>query len=115
MNEHQKCSFADHIIASLYNTVSGKKITFYGWAFKKDTNDTRESTAIYVANALIEERAGITVYDPKVSRAQMLNNLNYLGTRRPEENEGYLKVVSDPYEVADKAHAIAVLTEWDEF
>ena len=115
MNDHQKRRFADHIIASLYNTVSGKKIAFYGWAFKKDTNDTRESAAIYVADALIEERAEITVYDPKVSRAQMLSDLNYLGTRSPEENERYLTVVSDPYEAADKAHAIAVLTEWDEF
>ena len=115
MNDHQKRRFADHIISSLYNTVSGKKIAFYGWAFKKDTNDTRESAAIYVADALIEERAEITVYDPKVSRAQMLSDLNYLGTRSPEENERYLTVVNDPYEAADKAHAIAVLTEWDEF
>jgi UDPglucose 6-dehydrogenase len=115
MNDHQKSRFADHIIATLYNTVSGKKITFYGWAFKKDTNDTRESPAIYVADALIEERAEIMVYDPKVSRAQILSDLNYLGTRSPEENERYLTVVNDPYEAADKAHAIAVLTEWDEF
>ena len=115
MNDHQKRRFADHIISSLYNTVSGKKIAFYGWAFKKDTNDTRESAAIYVADALIEERAEITVYDPKVSRTQMLSDLNYLGTRSPEENERYLTVVNDPYEATDKAHAIAVLTEWDEF
>jgi len=115
MNDHQKHRFADHIISSLYNTVSGKKIAFYGWAFKKDTNDTRESAAIYVADALIEERAEITVYDPKVSRTQMLSDLNYLGTRSPEENECYLTVVNDPYEATDKAHAIAVLTEWDEF
>jgi UDPglucose 6-dehydrogenase len=115
MNDHQKHRFADHIISSLYNTVSGKKITFYGWAFKKDTNDTRESAAIYVADALIEERAEITVYDPKVSRLQMLSDLNHLGTRNPKENELYLKVANDPYEASDKAHAIAVLTEWDEF
>ena len=115
MNDHQKRRFADHIITSLYNTVSGKKITFYGWAFKKDTNDTRESAAIYVADALIEERAEITVYDPKVSRSQMMSDLNYLGTRSPEENERYLTVVNDPYEAAAKSHAIAVLTEWDEF
>jgi UDPglucose 6-dehydrogenase len=115
MNDYQKSRFADHIISNLYNTVSGKKIAFYGWAFKKDTNDTRESAAIYVADSLIEERAEITVYDPKVSKAQMLSDLNYLGTRSSEENERYLKVVSSPYEAADKAHAIAVLTEWDVF
>ena len=115
MNDYQKRRFSDHIISSLYNTVSGKKIALYGWAFKKDTNDTRESPAIYVADALIEERAEITVYDPKVSRTQIIRDLNHLGTRRPEENERYLNVVSDPYEAADKAHAIAILTEWDEF
>ena len=56
----------------MYNTVSGKTIAFLGWAFKKDTNDTRESAAIYVADMLIEEQATIKVYDPKVTASQML-------------------------------------------
>ncbi len=115
MNNYQKSRFANHIIQTLYNTVSGKKITFYGWAFKKDTNDTRESAAIYVADALIEEQAEIYVYDPKVSKVQMLTDLNRLGTRTEEENERYLKVLSDPYQAAEEAHAIAILTEWDQF
>lgn len=115
MNDYQKRRFADRIIRTLYNTVSGKKIAFFGWAFKKDTNDTRESAAIYVADALIEERAHITVFDPKVTRAQMLNDLNQLGTRTLEENEQYLTVSNDPYEASDAAHAIALLTEWDQF
>lgn len=115
LNNYQKRRFTDKIISSLYNTVSGKKITFYGWAFKKDTNDTRESAAIYIADALIEEKAIITVYDPKVSRQQMLDDLNYLGTRSAKENERYLKTTDDPYSATEKAHAIAVLTEWDEF
>jgi UDPglucose 6-dehydrogenase len=115
MNDYQKSRFADKITASLYNTVSGKKITFFGWAFKKDTNDTRESPAIYVADALIEDRAEVTVYDPKVTKAQMLSDLNYLGTRSSEENERYLNVVNDPYTAVDKSHGIAILTEWNEF
>ncbi len=115
MNDYQKRRFADRIIRTLYNTVSGKKIAFFGWAFKKDTNDTRESAAIYIADALIEERAHITVFDPKVTRAQMLNDLNQLGTRTLEENEQYLTVSKDPYQAADAAHAIALLTEWDQF
>jgi len=115
MNDYQKRRFADRIIRTLYNTVSGKKIAFFGWAFKKDTNDTRESAAIYIADALIEERAHITVFDPKVTRAQMLNDLNQLGTRTLEENEQYLTVSNDPYKAADAAHAIALLTEWDQF
>jgi UDPglucose 6-dehydrogenase len=115
MNDHQKERFADKIIRTLYNTVNGKNITFLGWAFKKDTNDTRESAAIYVADHLLEEEAYITVYDPKVSAEQIYADLNYLGNRSPEENRRLVKVVNDPYEACSESHAVAVLTEWDEF
>ncbi|HLV92081.1 MAG TPA: UDP-glucose 6-dehydrogenase [Aequorivita sp.] len=115
MNDHQKRRFADNIVSTLYNTVSGKKIAFLGWAFKKDTNDTRESAAIYVADALLSEQAQITVYDPKVSEQRIYDDLDYLGTRSPEENRRLLKVVNEPYKAVENAHAIAILTEWDEF
>ncbi|GHB31478.1 nucleotide sugar dehydrogenase [Mongoliitalea lutea] len=115
MNDHQKARFAKNIIKALYNTVSGKKITFFGWAFKKDTNDTRESAAIYVADYLISEQAQICVYDPKVSAEKIYADLDYLNTRSSEENRKYVTVLSDPYEAVDSAHAVAVLTEWDEF
>lgn len=115
MNDYQKRRFADNIIATLYNTVSGKKIAFYGWAFKKDTNDTRESAAIYVADALLEENANIVVYDPKVSKETIYSDLEYLGNKSREEIEKLVTVVNDPIEAAKDAHAIAVLTEWDEF
>ena len=114
-NDYQKSRFAENIISTLYNTVSGKKIVLYGWAFKKDTNDTRESPAIFVANALLEERAEIIVYDPKVSEERIYADLDYLNTRSPEENRKLLKVVKDPLKATEKAHAIAILTEWDEF
>ena len=115
MNDYQKRRFADNIVSTLYNTVSGKKITFLGWAFKKDTNDTRESAAIYVADALMNEEAEITVYDPKVSKERIYEDLDYLGTRSPEDNRRLLKVVNDPYDACRDAHAVAILTEWDEF
>nr|WP_299201959.1 nucleotide sugar dehydrogenase [uncultured Brumimicrobium sp.] len=115
MNDHQKRRFADNIVSTLYNTVSGKKITFLGWAFKKDTNDTRESAAIYVADALMNEQAEITVYDPKVSEQRIYEDLDHLGTRSPEENRRLLKVINEPYKACEEAHAIAILTEWDEF
>ncbi|WP_308420777.1 UDP binding domain-containing protein, partial [Parapedobacter defluvii] len=92
-----------------------KKIAFLGWAFKKDTNDTRESAAIHVADALLSEEAHIAVYDPKVSAEQVYADLDYLGTRSPGENRRLVTVVEDPYDAAGRAHAIAVLTEWDEF
>lgn len=115
MNDYQKSRFANNIVKTLYNTVSGKKIVFLGWAFKKDTNDTRESAAIYVADALINEQAVIAVYDPKVSEKQIYQDLNELNTRSFEDNKHYVTVYSDPYEAFKDAHAIAILTEWDEF
>ncbi len=115
MNNHQKNRFAENIVKKLYNTVSGKKIVFLGWAFKKDTNDTRESAAIYVADALLNEEAEITVYDPKVSEERIYADLDYLNTRSPEENRRLLKVVKEPYQAFEGAHALAILTEWDEF
>lgn len=115
MNDHQKRRFSNKIVQTLYNTVADKKITFLGWAFKKDTNDTRESAAIYVADDLINEQAKISVFDPKVSKNKMLNDLNYLETRTNEENLTALNVFENAYEACKGAHAIAVLTEWDEF
>ena len=115
MNDHQKRRFSKNIVSTLYNTVADKKIAFLGWAFKKDTNDTRESAAIYVANDLIYERANIAVYDPKVERKQILSDLDYLESRTTSENEKHLVTFENPYEACKNAHAIAVLTEWDEF
>jgi UDPglucose 6-dehydrogenase len=115
MNDHQKKRFAAKIVKTLYNTVSGKKITFLGWAFKKDTNDTRESAAIYVADDLLNEQANIAVYDPKVEAAAIYSDLNYLATRNSEDNNTGVEVFKDAYSACRDAHAIAVLTEWDEF
>lgn len=115
MNDHQKRRFSKNIVQTLYNTVSGKKITFLGWAFKKDTNDTRESAAIYVADDLINEQARIALFDPKVEQKQVLSDLNYLDTRQPEENANSITTFQNPYEACADAHAIAILTEWDEF
>ncbi len=115
MNDHQKNRFSKNIVSTLYNTIADKKITFLGWAFKKDTNDTRESAAIYVANDLMNERANIAVFDPKVEKKQILFDLDYLESRSASENEKLLATFENPYEACKNAHAIAVLTEWDEF
>ena len=115
LNDHQKRRFSDRLISTLYNTVSGKKIAMLGWAFKKDTNDTRESAAIYVADHLLNEQANIAVYDPKVNGKKVQADLNYLNTRSAEENSDSVKSYDDPYEVSKDAHAVAIMTEWDEF
>jgi len=115
MNDHQKRRFASKIVKTLFNTVSGKKITILGWAFKKDTNDTRESASIYVSDELLNERAALNIYDPKVPEHKMVSDLNYLNTRTEEENASLIHVFEDPYEACEESHAIAILTEWDEF
>ena len=115
MNDHQKKRFAANMVSKMYNTVAGKKIAVLGWAFKKDTNDTRESAAIYVADYLLNEQAEIVVYDPKVTEEQIFSDLDYLATRSGGANRQAVTVVNDPMEACKDAHAIAVMTEWDEF
>ena len=129
MNDYQKRRFSQQIVDSLFNTVSGKKIAFLGWAFKKDTNDTRESAAIYVADDLMQDRAQIHVYDPKVTAERVYEDLEYLQAHRrssvgcecmgeplsKEEIHSLVTVHTEPYETLKDAHAIAVLTEWDVF
>lgn len=128
LNNYQKHRFAKQIIDSLFNTVSGKKIAFLGWAFKKDTNDTRESPAIYVAHELLQDRAEIHIYDPKVSKDQIIRDLNYLAATSHstyggdfdsppvgESDDISVHVHQEPYTAMENAHAIAILTEWDEF
>jgi len=115
MNDHQKRRFSNKIVQTLYNTVADKKIAFLGWAFKKDTNDTRESAAIYVADDLINEQAKIAVYDPKVTFSKVLADLDYLKSRSTTHNQEHISSVASAYEACENAHAIAILTEWDEF
>ncbi|AWK06822.1 nucleotide sugar dehydrogenase [Flavobacterium crocinum] len=121
LNDYQKHRFARKIITSLFNTVSGKKIAFLGWAFKKDTNDTRESAAIYVAEYLIEDGAEIHVYDPKVSKEKIVEDMRYLWglkgytDQKIESKLSQIFVYQSHEDALDQSHAVAVLTEWDEF
>lgn len=141
INDYQKHRFAQNIISTLFNTISGKKITFFGWAFKKETNDTRESAAIYVAWELLQDQGDVHVYDPKVTPQQILKDLkqvsqglfncNCAESGNPENCKeqkdsqttfcpgapglGTITVHKDPYSAASDAHAIAILTEWDIF
>jgi len=127
MNDYQKHRFAKNVIDTLFNTVTGKKIAFLGWAFKKDTNDTRETAALYVADELLQDRAEIHVYDPKVTEEQIFADLEYLQNHRigkyvkqgeemdMDEIRNLVTVHNDPYTAMHSAHAISILTEWDEF
>ena len=76
INDYQKNRFAKTVISGLNGTVNQKKITLLGWAFKKDTNDSRESAAIYVADILLEEGAEVHVFDPMVKEARIYQDLS---------------------------------------
>ncbi len=116
MNDWQKHRFGARIVKSLFNTVADKKIAVFGFAFKKDTNDTRESPAITVCRDLLAEQARVTVYDPKVPEHEIREEvLGKAGVAASPGAEGRLIVAKSPYDAAVDAHAIAVLTEWDEF
>ena len=97
MNDHQKRRFAANMVQTMYNTVAGKKIAILGWAFKKDTNDTRESAAIYVADYLLNEQAEIVIYDPKVTEEQIFSDLDYLGSRSGDANRQAVTVVDSAH------------------
>lgn len=123
MNDYQKKRFSTRIIRTMFHTVSDKQIAVWGFAFKKDTNDTRESAAIYICRDLLEEGARLVVYDPRVSEKQIRNDLlNVFKDRSGEVSarhrrlvETNVSVVPDIYLASENAHAIALMTEWDEF
>ena len=121
INDYQKKRFAQKIIDSLNGDVQGKKITLLGWAFKKNTNDSRESAAIYVADILIAEGAEMHVFDPMVKKERIHQDLTLLWEARnlsKKEVESKLKhcvVHADNSQVLENTFATAILTEWDEF
>ena len=121
INDYQKNRFAKKIITGLNGTVNQKKVTLLGWAFKKDTNDSRESAAIYVADILLEEGAELHIYDPMVKEARIHQDLTILWEARNESNkeiESKLNrcvVHKEHTQALDSSFAAAILTEWDEF
>ena len=110
MNDYQKRRFSSKIVSTLFNTVADKRIAVLGFAFKKDTNDTRESAAINVVRDLLSEHANVVVYDPKVPAGEIVSDVLGKGQTNPR-----LTVAASAYEAAKGAHAIAIVTEWDEF
>ncbi|MBT3193717.1 MAG: UDP-glucose 6-dehydrogenase [Verrucomicrobia bacterium] len=104
MNAYQQNRFVANMISQMFNTVAGKVIAIYGFAFKADTGDTRESPAICISRQLVEERAEVVISDP-----QALENAEH----DLSDIMDRIRLEKDPYEAARGAHAVAVLTEWD--
>jgi len=116
MNDYQKKRFANQVISSMFNTISGKRIAIFGFAFKKDTGDTRETPSVYVSKFLLEDRAKLHIYDPQVLSSQIYKDFgDYKALPEGLNAQEYVTICKDPYEAALDAHAICILTEWDEF
>jgi len=104
MNEYQEVRFVKTMIREMFNTIVGKRIALFGFAFKANTSDTRESPAIYIARKLNEEKAHVAITDPKalanarLDLAELAHNMDFLDS---------------PYEAASGSHAIAIMTEWE--
>lgn len=118
MNDYQKKRFSEKMVAKMFNTVTGKKVSILGYAFKKDTGDVRETPAMFVVRDLFAEGALIHIYDPQVSREEMWKEMDYTCGISPEKTPRLDESVitsTDAYSACEGSHAIAVLTEWDEF
>jgi len=111
MNEYQKERFVTRLLDSMFNTVSGKRLAILGYAFKKDTNDARESPAIGICRRLLEEKANLAIYDPRVTKDSILGTLGLSG----KDADTRIEFCSSADQACEGAHAIALLTEWDEF
>ena len=122
INDYQKQRYVERVIEAMFNTISGKKIAVLGFAFKKDTGDTRETPAIDVCQGLLRDNAKLFIYDPKVTEDQIHSDLetpkfewDHPGARKAPLKSQSITVLQDPYEAAKDSHALCVLTEWDAF
>ncbi|CAH8267165.1 unnamed protein product [Arabidopsis lyrata] len=124
INDYQKSRFVNRVVSSMFNSVSNKKIAVLGFAFKKDTGDTRETPAIDVCKGLLEDKAMLSIYDPQVTEDQIQRDLSmnkfdwdhplHLQPMSPTTVK-QVSVTWDAYEATKDAHGICIMTEWDEF
>jgi len=104
INEYQKERFVINMLNEMFNTLAGKKICLFGFAFKANTGDTRESPAIFITKQLLAEHAHVIITDPQ---ALISARADLKGV------DGVLEYVEDPYDAAKGCDALCVLTEWD--
>lgn len=109
VNEYQKDRFVRRIVRAMHSTLFNKKIAILGFAYKKDTGDTRESAAIDVVTALLAENATVHIFDPQVRPEQILSDL------RLTMDDDRVTICDNPYDACQDAHGVVILTEWDMF
>ncbi len=119
LNTWQQHRISRLVVNRLFGTVSGKRIAVLGFAFKADTNDTRETPAIRICRDLLEEGAQLAIFDPKVSAEQIAADLGVeaLDGSGSEgmQGEGVWQPAADPFAAVCGADALVLLTEWQQF
>ncbi|KAH6660760.1 udp-glucose 6-dehydrogenase [Truncatella angustata] len=118
MNEYQRDRFSKRVIKCLNSTLTGKKITILGYAFKANTSDTRESPALEIIKTLLEEGPKeIAIYDPCCSPTVIRDEIKTLlrGIKALEEDDGPIRVYANAYEACAVSNALLVTTDFDEF
>jgi UDPglucose 6-dehydrogenase len=115
LNHWQQARISRLVVNRLFGTATGKRIGVLGFAFKADTNDTRESPAIRICRDLLEEGALLQIVDPKVSERQIAQDLGCTQSTGDGLGEGSWRLVPDVEQAASGADALLLLTEWDHF
>ena len=109
INNWQQNRISKLIIKNLFGTLSDKKLAIFGFSFKANTNDTRESPSINISKDLLKEDAKLSIYDPKVLKNKILNEFEN------NENRDKVLICNSSLEACEGADAVIVLTDWDEF
>ena len=125
LNSWQQHRIARMVVQKLFGTVTGKRLAILGFAFKADTNDTREAPAIRIAKDLLEEGAQLAIHDPKVDSEQIARDLKLPASTAPDSESGPTREAlsgegtwwpSDDIASALKgADAVLILTEWNQY
>lgn len=115
MNDYQETRFVKNMLKHMFNTLAGKKIALFGFAFKANTGDTRETPAYYITKMLLEENAEIVITDPKALPNAKLDLAGYINNSATKSPQHKLSFEEDPYKAALNADAIALVTEWKDF
>ena len=109
INEWQQKRISSLVIKNLFGTLSNKTLAIFGFSFKANTNDTRESPSINISKHLLQEGAKLNIYDPKVDEKKILIELDGM------ISEDNVLISNKALKAAEGADAIIVLTEWEEF
>jgi len=111
INDYQKERFTQKIIKKFEGNLSGKTIVLLGWAFKANTNDSRQSAAIDIAKSLLKQNAKIIIYDSLVNREKIINDLKPLYV----DYKDFVIIEDNFSDLLISADAFVILTEDKQF